>query len=73
MTKFETYVGKNKEHYFRLVNEKGPGLDDVKQGQKSSTVNIQPVVNNQSETVVIPPSLCLKYVICLQGLFPSRN
>lgn len=26
MTKFETYVGKNNEHYFRLINEKGEVL-----------------------------------------------
>ena len=23
MTKFETFLGKNNEHYFRLINDKG--------------------------------------------------
>lgn len=26
MTKFETFLGKNNEHYFRLINEKGEVL-----------------------------------------------
>lgn len=52
MTKFETFVGKNNEHYFRLINEEGKvllssegyvkkdsllnGIDSVKKNAASS-------------------------------------
>ncbi len=59
MTKFETYLGKNSEHYFRLSNEKGDILlssegytkkDGLINGIKSVKTNITDLKNFELKT-----------------------
>lgn len=53
---------------------KGPGLNDIKQGQKSGTINIPSATNSEpSPDNMLTPTLGLKYIICVAGMFPGRN
>ena len=59
MTKFETFVGKNSEHYFRVVNEEGNVLlssegytkkDNMMNGINSVMTNVTNMKNFEMKT-----------------------
>lgn len=51
----------------------GTGLNNVKQGEKSG-IGKAPAAKSTDESTITPtPYLGLRYVIRLQGTFPSRN
>ncbi|MBK7407518.1 MAG: phage tail protein [Saprospirales bacterium] len=65
----------------------GPGLTDMRLGQKigSEKISAAPVIGvmpdrngktfvlNSGTTDIRQPSLGLNYIICIQGIFPSRS
>ena len=53
----------------------GTGLEPVKQGDKTGKKAV-PVAATKEKTepdAVVQPSIGMRYVICIQGIFPSRN
>jgi microcystin-dependent protein len=51
----------------------GPGLNPVKQGEKQEPQNITVTIDGKQSITTKTPSLGLKYIICIAGIFPSRN
>lgn len=51
----------------------GPGLNPVKQGEKTGGQQIAGGEKEDPNTGTQTPTLGLRYLICVQGMFPSRN
>lgn len=51
----------------------GPGLPDVRLGQKASGSYVMPYFDNKYNPVLPPSTQAVNYVIAVQGLFPSRS
>lgn len=51
----------------------GPGLDPVKQGEKSGAIKVAAPKPGESVTNAQTPTLGLRYLICVEGMFPSRS
>ena len=51
----------------------GPGLKEVKQGQKNSLEKVTAAGSSDEAAKTTTPYIGMRYVICLQGIFPSRN
>jgi len=51
----------------------GPGLTEVKQGQKQGGSRVSMAAEDETKIAKTLPTLGLRYIICLQGTYPSRN
>lgn len=51
----------------------GPGLSPIKQGEKQGPDNVSVITGGTESITSKTPSLGLKYIICVSGIFPSRN
>jgi microcystin-dependent protein len=52
----------------------GPGVASISQGQLSGAVPCAPApVQNQTQAVATQPATGLNYIICIDGIYPSRG